>query len=353
MSGFLRGWLTGQDHKTSATWANACGAFAVSRLLCSPEIPTFTELSYFLSNGSKHHALRKDEAINHVHWATTRRKEIPLLMALAIDHRSQLVDLANELNVPHEKISAFKRLAVEAASRVAQGRPGYGMLIDERFGRDAFFDAAKKNFSWIGRPVELPGSKPLRFEFSQDMGSQLVEWPVDHCIKALCFYHPDDPADLKAEQQQTLRTLFEAARKVGRELLVEIIAGKNGPLTDTTISTAMQELYDLGIKTDWWKLEPQASSTAWANIEATIAKNDTFCRGIVLLGLEAPAEDLQRAFVASKSAPSVKGFAVGRTIFNDAARGWLSGELDNEAAIADMANRFKTLTDMWLATRAN
>ena len=353
MSGFLRGWLTGQDHKTSATWANACGAFAVSRLLCSPEIPTFTELSYFLSHGSKYYALRKDEAINHVHWATTRRKEIPLLMALAIDHRSQLVDLANELNVPHDKISAFKRLAVEAASRVAQGRPGYGMLIDERFGRDAFFDAAKKNFSWIGRPVELPGSKPLRFEFSQDMGSQLIEWPVDHCIKALCFYHPDDSSELKAEQQQTLRTLFEAARKVGRELLIEIIAGKNGPLTDTTISTAMQELYDLGIKPDWWKLEPQASSAAWANIEATIARNDTFCRGIVLLGLEAPAEDLEKAFAASKSAPSVKGFAVGRTIFNDAARGWLSGKLDNEAAIADMADRFKTLTDMWLATRAN
>ena len=353
MSGFLRGWLTGQDHKTSATWANACGAFAVSRLLCSPEIPTFTELSYFLSHGSKYHALRKDEAINHVHWATTRRLEIPLLMALAIDHRSQLVDLANELNVPHEKISAFKRLAVEAAARVAQGRPGYGMLIDERFGRDAFFDAAKKHFSWIGRPVELPGSKPLRFEFSQDMGSQLIEWPVDHCIKALCFYHPDDPADLKAEQQQTLRTLFEAARKVGRELLIEIIAGKNGPLTDTTISTAIQELYDLGIKPDWWKLEPQASSTAWTNIEATITKNDMFCRGIVLLGLEAPAENLEKAFAASKSAPSVKGFAVGRTIFNDAARGWLSGNLDNEAAIADMASRFKTLTDMWLATRAN
>ena len=176
---------------------------------------------------------------------------------------------------------------------------------------------------------------------------------MDHCIKALCFYHPDDSTELKAEQQQTLRTLFEAARKVGRELLIEIIAGKNGPLTDTTISTAMQELYDLGIKPDWWKLEPQASSAAWANIEATIGKNDTFCRGIVLLGLEAPAEDLKKAFAASKSAPSVKGFAVGRTIFNDAARGWLSGKLDNEAAISDMANRFKTLTDMWLSTRAN
>ena len=60
MSGFLRGWLGGESLATAATWANACGAFAVSRLLCSPESPTFEELQYFLRNGSPHRALRKD-----------------------------------------------------------------------------------------------------------------------------------------------------------------------------------------------------------------------------------------------------------------------------------------------------
>ena len=351
MSGFLRGYLRGEPLKTCATWANACGAFAVSRLLCSPEYPTWTELDFFLKTGSKHRALRKDESINHIHWATTRRGEVPLLMALAIDHRSQLVSVADELGVGHDRIVAFKRLAVEAAARVSGGRSGYGMLIDERFGRDAFFDAATKNFSWIGRPVELPGSKPLKFEFSQDIGSQLVEWPLNHCIKCLCFYHPDDPADLKAEQQEKLRTLFEAARKVGRELLVEIIAGKNGPLTDDTIPTAMEELYALGIKPDWWKLEPQESAAAWKKIDAVIAKNDPWCRGIVLLGLEAPAEELIRSFEATLAAPSVKGFAVGRTIFSDAARAWLSGGMNDEEAIADMAGRFQQLTQAWLKTR--
>lgn len=352
MSGFLRGWLKGEAHETSATWANACGAFAVSRLLCSPEIPTFTELQYFLKHGSKERALRKDADLNHVHWATTRiAGEIPLLMALAIDHRSQLVDVARELGVPEARIPAFKRLAVAAAARVAKGRPGYGMLIDERFGRDAFFDAMKQNFTWIGRPVELPGSKPLKFEFSQDVGSQLVAWPVEHCIKCLCFYHPDDPVALKAEQQEKLRALFDAARKVGRELLIEIIAGKNGPLDDDTIARAMRELYDLGIKPDWWKLEPQASEAAWAKIEAVIAEHDPFCRGIVLLGLEAPAEELEKAFAATLVAPSVKGFAVGRTIFADAARQWLGGKMDDEAAIADMAARFEGLTKAWLKTR--
>ncbi|RWC52745.1 5-dehydro-2-deoxygluconokinase [Mesorhizobium sp.] len=351
MSGFLRGWLGGEDHATAATWANACGAFAVSRLLCAPEYPTFEELQFFLKNGSKHLALRKDEAINHIHWATTRRRDIPSLMALACDHRVQLEDVAAKAGADPARIHDFKVLAVRAAAKVAAGRDGYGMLIDEKHGRKAMFEFARHPFAWLGRPVELPGSRPLRFEFSQDIGSQLTEWPVDHCIKCLCFYHPDDPAALKQEQQQKLRALFEAARKVGRELLVEIIAGKHGKLDDTTIPRALEELYALGIKPDWWKLEPQASAGAWAKIEAVILKHDPWCRGVVLLGLEAPQDELEAAFAATAKAPIVKGFAVGRTIFVHAAEQWLAGKMSDNEAIADMAQRFEQLTEAWLAAR--
>jgi 5-dehydro-2-deoxygluconokinase len=351
MSGFLRGWLGGEDLKTAATWANACGAFAVSRLLCSPEIPTFEELQFFLKHGSPHRALRKDEAINHVHWATNRRRAIPSLMALAIDHRAQLEDIASKTGADAERIGAFKVLAVKAADRVAGGRNGYGMLLDEKHGREAMFEFARSSLSWLGRPVELPGSRPLRFEFSQDIGSQLAEWPVDHCIKCLCFYHPDDPAELKTEQQQKLRALFDAARKVGRELLVEIIAGKHGALAEDTIPRALEELYALGIKPDWWKLEPQASSAAWRAISAVIEKNDPWCRGVVLLGLEAPQDELEAAFAATAEAPVVKGFAVGRTIFVDAAEKWFAGRISDEAAVAEMAERFERLTEAWLAAR--
>ncbi len=351
ISGFLRGWLGGETLQTAATWANACGAFAVSRLLCSPESPTFAELQYFLKNGSPHRALRKDEAINHIHWATTRRRDIPSLMALACDHRAQLEEVAQKVGADPARIREFKVLAVKAAARVAAGRPGYGMLLDEKHGREAMFEFARHPFSWLGRPVELPGSRPLRFEGSQDIGSALPEWPVDHCIKALCFYHPDDEPALKQAQQETLRALFEAARKVGRELLVEIIAGRNGPLGPDTIARAMQELYGLGIKPDWWKLEPQASPAAWAAIEQTIARNDPWCRGVLLLGLDAPAEELEAGFAATAATPIVKGFAVGRTIFMAAAEAWLAGRMDDEAAIADMARRFGALTELWIATR--
>lgn len=351
MSGLLRGWLGGESFATAATWANACGAFAVSRLLCAPEYPTFEELDFFLKNGSKHRALRKDEAINHIHWATTRRKDVPSLMAFACDHRIQLEEIARKVGADEKRIGAFKVLAVKAAAKVANGRDGYGMLLDEKHGRDAMFEYARHGFSWLGRPVELPGSRPLRFEFGQDIGSQLVEWPVDHCIKCLCFYHPDDPAELKQEQQEKLRALFEAARKVGRELLVEIIAGKHGALKDDTIPRALEEIYALGIKPDWWKLEPQASAAAWADIGAVIEKNDPWCRGVVLLGLDAPQAELEAAFAATADAPVVKGFAVGRTIFAEVAEKWLGGTMSDDDAISEMARRFESLTEAWLAAR--
>jgi 5-dehydro-2-deoxygluconokinase len=344
MSGFLRGWLKGEPHATSATWANACGAFAVSRLLCAPEYPTWQELSFFLEHGSPEKALRKDEALNHLHWATTRRTDWPALMALAIDHRAQLEELPG---ATPEKLGKFKRLAVEAAVRVAKGRPGYGMLLDDRYGRDALFDAAQQRNFWIAKPIEQPASRPLRFEFTQDLGSRLVDWPVDHCIKVLCFYHPDDSAELKREQVDKLRQAYDAARKVGRELLVEIIAGKHGPLTDTTVSRALGELYAAGIKPDWWKLEPQASRHAWEEIDRVIESNDPYCRGVVLLGLDSPQDLLEQGFAAARSARTVKGFAVGRTIFGDAARAWLAGSMNDAEAIADMARRFETLTEIW------
>ena len=350
MSGFLRGWLMDEPLETCATWANACGAFAVSRLLCSPEYATFAELQFFLKNGSKHLALRKDEQINHIHWATTRRAEPDQILSFAIDHRKQFEDMADKLGASRERIAPFKRLAMQAVGRVSGGKPGFGTLLDDTYGREAMFDAAKLGL-WIGRPLEEPGSRPLRFEFTQDVGARLVEWPVTHTIKCLAFYHPDDPQALKDEQAQKLRTLYEAARKVGRELLVEIIASKNGPMDKSTIARALTELYALGIKPDWWKLEPQADPQAWDEISKVIDLHDPLCRGIVLLGLEAPEEELAKGFKAVAGQKYVRGFAVGRTIFNEAAQAWLVGKISNEAAVKIMADKFSRLVHIWNTTR--
>ena len=344
MSGFLRGWLKGEPLATAATWANACGAFAVSRLLCSPEYPTWAELSYFLEKGSPQRALRKDAAINHLHWATTRRDGPHDLTALAIDHRAQLEAIADRHGAPRSRLELFKLLAVEAATKVSRGRPGFGMLLDSTYGQKALYKAGKAGL-WIGRPVEKPGSRPLDLE-----PMHLAEWPVTHTVKCLCFYHPDDSAELKALQERELARVHDAARTAGRELLLEIIAGRHGALAETTVASVLARLYALGIKPDWWKLEPQKSPGAWRTIEQVIGANDPYCRGIVLLGLEAPQAELASAFRMASGTKLVKGFAVGRTIFADAAEKWLSGSMTNEDAVADMAARFEALVSAWQST---
>jgi 5-dehydro-2-deoxygluconokinase len=347
MAGFLRGWLTGQPHATSATWANACGAFAVSRLLCSPEYVTWDELQYFLAHGSPHRALRKDETLNHIHWATTRRRQPPGLMALAIDHRAQMESIADRVGAPRDRISAFKQLAVAATARVAGGRPGFGMLLDDTYGREALFAAAKIPGLWIGRPVEQPGSRPVRFEFGQDIGSRLAEWPVTHTAKCLAFMHKDDDPALLAEQTATIRTACDAARHNSLEILVEVIASRHGRLGERTTADIVSGLYAAGIRPDWWKLEAQPSAAAWKALGDAITAGDKWCRGVLLLGLEAPEAELEAAFAAASVAPVVKGFAVGRTIFTAAAEKWLAGEIDDAAAIDDMASRFQRLVAAW------
>src|SRR5690606_13767500 len=105
--------------------------------------------------------------------------------------------------------------------------------------------------------------------------------------------------------------------------------------------------YDAGLRPDWWKLEPQPSAAAWREIDAVITARDAWCRGVVMLGLEAPLDELTRAFAAAKSSATVRGFAVGRTIFADAARQWFGGTMTDAEAVDDMAGRFAALCGAW------
>ena len=100
MSGFLRGWLRDEPLATCANFANACGALAVSRHGCAPAYPSFTELRHLLENGSTEFALRKDQALENLHWSTTRHRRYDRLTAFAFDHRQQFIKWAEGIKVP-------------------------------------------------------------------------------------------------------------------------------------------------------------------------------------------------------------------------------------------------------------
>ena len=191
MAGLLKGWLTDQDWETTLQYANACGALAVSRHGCAPAYPSWEELQFFLMRGIVTPALRKDTELEQVHWATNRRQDWPELRVFAFDHRAQLQAIAKEAGASDARIGRFKELCLKAALMVAEDQAGYGIICDERFGRQALYQAAGTSL-WIGRPTETPGTRPLTLEIGLDYGSALAEWPVDHVVKVLCAYHPDD-----------------------------------------------------------------------------------------------------------------------------------------------------------------
>lgn len=111
------------------------------------------------------------------------------MRVFAFDHRKQLEDMADAAGVSHERIGAFKQLCLDAALKVAAGRPGFGLLCDGRLGQDALFEAAGQGL-WIGRPVEQPGSRPLELEIGPDFGSDLAEWPAGHVVKVCASITP-------------------------------------------------------------------------------------------------------------------------------------------------------------------
>lgn len=349
MSGLLKGWLDDEDWPTALKYANACGAFAVSRHGCAPAYPSWVELDFFLKRGVKEKALRKDAALEQIHWATNRSNDWSTMRVFAFDHRMQLEALEGAST---DKIGAFKELCLEACLSVADGRKGYGLLCDSRLGRDALYKAAGQGL-WIGRPVEWPGSRPLELEpeIGPDYGG-LSEWPLDHVVKCLCFYHPDDTAEMKAAQEATVMRLFSAARRNRLEFLLEVIPSKVAAVDDDTNAAIIRRFYDLGVYPDWWKLEPMTSDTAWQQACAAIEENDPHVRGIVVLGLAAEEDALAASFEVAARYPLVKGFAVGRTIFADVAAGYMAGDIAPEAAVQQMAQTYARLCALWDQARA-
>jgi 5-dehydro-2-deoxygluconokinase len=156
---------------------------------------------------------------------------------------------------------------------------------------------------------------------------------------------------MREQQERQLLRLFDACRKTRHELLVEVILPRDMASDIHTVARAIRRLYSLGIRPDWWKLEPVSDPAAWREISAAVNENDPLCRGVVLLGLSAPEAELLASFEVAAPFPIIKGFAVGRTIFYDVAREWLSNRMDDEAAVAALAGKFKVLVDAWRRLR--
>ena len=228
-----------------------------------------------------------------------------------------------------------------------------GVLVDGGdYGRDALASATGRGW-WVGRPVELPGSRPLRFDGTRSIGSALIHWPTEQVAKCLVHYHPDDNFELRLEQEQKVLELWEATRQSGNELLLEIILPKalvKAGEEDAAVLRAVKRFYNLGVKPELWKLAPM-SATGWQSLEALVTERDPHCRGAVILGLNQPIAHLVDSFRHATN-PIVKGFMVGRSLWMDESLAWLRGSIDDATFVNRVAANYTVLVDAWRNRRS-
>lgn len=355
MAGFLNGWLRNESIEQCCAYANACGAIVVSRHGCAPAMPSRAELEYFLAHADRLQRPDQDEELVHLHRVSVARPAWDDLHIFAFDHRRPLYDLACECGADESRLPRLKALLVEAVAKVENELSlarRVGVLIDQRYGQDALNAATGRGW-WIGRPVEMPGSNPLEFEYGRSIGSQLAQWPREQVVKCLVQFDPDDSAESRLEQETQLRTLYDAVKQSGHELLLEVIPPANPSVTDTQgerVLRAMKRIYNLGIRPEWWKLKPLPAKD-WTAIDALIAERDPYCRGVVLLGLNAPFAELAEGFAAAAHSTRCRGFAVGRSLFMEPSSAWLKHEIDDDTLIERAAQQFAKLIALWQQSR--
>jgi len=341
LSGFLSGWLLGASWEECCRRGNATGALVVSRHGCSPASPTATELEWFLADGSRDRALHRSAELAYIHRATTRRKRPSPVLIIAADHVEPLAALPH---VPGRTVSDILLLVAEAALELSKDHPHLGVLLDDVTGEEALYRLGS-DIAWIGRKIERTGSAPLAFRDGQSAAVLLSRWPRYQIVKCLVPVETDATQDV---QNARLLELYQAAAMYEMELLLELVHPDTPEAAQVT-RERIAAIQRLGVKPDWWKLPAFTVPGVWESIEATIRRDNPLCRGILLLGGGRTLEDLKSGLAAARGLSFLQGFAVGRTLFMEPAKAWLSGETDEQTFVKDLSTRFLELERTWLS----
>jgi 5-dehydro-2-deoxygluconokinase len=346
LAGFLLGWIRHEDWETCCRWGNACGAMVVSRHACSASMPSLRELNHFLSAKQRPIRLWEDKTLDQLHWATRRMRDWPELHILAFDHRHQFEEAARRFSRDESHIRAAKRLIGRAWQAVAESRRNVGAIIDGQYGGQ-LLEQYTGTDHWLARPVEQANVTPLDFVGGPGLGVTLRRWPQSHVVKCLVRYDFDCGAELRAVQDARLRELFCTCRSLERELLLEVLPTSACDPERFQIAAIVRHFYDIEILPDWWKIECPTLQAEWDELSRVISDRDAECRGVILLGKGMPLEELRKSFELARQHEICKGFAVGRSIFQQPVESWFSGAASETECMHMIERNFLSLIDAW------
>jgi myo-inositol catabolism protein IolC len=257
-----------------------------------------------------------------------------------------------------ERIADAKHLIYEGMAKAAETGAVHpdqeGVLVDEQFGSDVP-QLAKERGLKLAMPVEKSGQNEFDFEYGDQFGEHIEKFDPDFS-KVLVRYNPDDDADMKRAQLEKLKRLADWLHERGRRFLFELLV----PATDEQLASvdadndrydaelrpelmrrAIAETQDFGCEVDIWKIEG-VDAQEDAEMLAKQTRDGEGREGVVcvLLGRGASDEKVDHWLRQAAPVEGFVGFAIGRSIWWDALKGFLDGSLEREAAAAKIADNY-------------
>jgi myo-inositol catabolism protein IolC len=284
------------------------------------------------------------------------------LYILAFDHRGSFQKKmfgiqGDPTEEETERIADAKRLIFEGMELSVQrgvDAAATGVLVDEQFGSD-IPRRAKEEGLVLSMPVEKSGQDEFDFQYDDDFGTHISDHGVDFA-KVLVRYNPEGDADMNQRQLERLKRLSDWLHENGVKFLFELLVpGEQGQLDSVDgdsdrydaelrpklMKQAIQEIQDFGVEVDVWKIEG-VDAREDAEALAQQARTGEGREGVVcvLLGRGASDEKVDHWLRQAAPVEGFVGFAIGRSIWWDALKGYLDGSLQRDAAAEKVADNY-------------
>jgi myo-inositol catabolism protein IolC len=284
------------------------------------------------------------------------------LYILAFDHRGSfqknMFGISGDPTPEEtERIADSKRLIFEGMLKaVDQGAEAgaTGVLVDEQFGSDIPQHAREHGLK-LAMPVEKSGQNDFDFQYGDDFPAHIEKFDPDFS-KVLVRYNAEGDADLNKEQLGRLKRLADWLHEHDRKFLFELLVpateeqlAKVGGDSDRyddelrpeLMRRAIEDAQNFGVEVDIWKIEgvDQREDAAMLAEQARSGEGREAVK-CVLLGRGASTEKVEQWLQIAAPVEGFIGFAIGRSIWWDALKGWLAEEFDREAASTQVAENY-------------
>jgi myo-inositol catabolism protein IolC len=285
------------------------------------------------------------------------------LYILAFDHRGSFQKKMFGIEgdpTPEEteRIADAKHLIFEGMVKASETgslqEDHVGVLVDEQFGGTIPSEAREHGLK-LAMPVEKSGQNEFDFEYGDQFGEHISQFDPDFS-KVLVRYNPDDAAELNERQLGRLKRLADWLHEHDRKFLFELLVPAtdeqlasvegdteryDGELRPELMRRAIAETQDFGCEVDIWKIEG-VDAREDAEMLARQTRVGQGREGVVcvLLGRGASDEKVDQWLRAAAPVEGFVGFAIGRSIWWDALKGFLDGALEREAAAMQIAENY-------------